>query len=104
MVDDDGGSQLNDVTSAGSFFVRLGNNDEAPFAVCNRTGTVNGNDVVPGLGKTVAELVAEQALLAAAIPRSAQDDLQNLSEIDATGENLPSGGSVPGGGGGTGGG
>lgn len=93
MVDDEGGNQQGGITQAGMFLVRLGDNDEAPFAICSRTGTVDGTNVLPGLAKTVAELVAEQALLAAAVPPGAQGDLGDLPQMTATGENeLPGGG------------
>ena len=91
MVEDDGNDQRNDLAEAQTFFIRLGANDDAPFALCERIGSVEGASPVPGTGKTVAQLVSEQALLAAAAPRGQRDDLPELLDDSATGVNLGGG-------------
>lgn len=81
MVYDEDQNQQSDVAEARMFFVRLGENDEAPFAVCERIGTADGMNVLPGSGKTVAELVAEQALLAAAIPPGDENAFSDVAQV-----------------------
>lgn len=82
MVDDEGENQRNAAADANMFFVRLGANDKGPFAVCERVGMTDGGHVVPGTGKTVAQLVRDQGLLAAAIPRNAEGEFRDLAEMD----------------------
>lgn len=86
MVGEEPEHQQMDPAEASVFVIRLGDDDGADFAVCHRVGTVEGSRRLPGVGMTVAQIVAQQQLLAAAIMIEDHDDLENLAQI-ATGKN-----------------
>lgn len=87
MVDDEPDNEQNDDGGSSIFVVRLGDGDEANFAVCERVGTVEGTRRLPGTGQTVAELVNEQALMAAAISSGDQDGVREQVFMSQSGEN-----------------
>lgn len=86
MIDDQGNAQQVSGGGESIFVVRLpGGGDE--FAVCERVGTVPGSRHLPGSGRTVAELVAEQALLAAAVSEGDEEALDTLVFTAQSGQN-----------------
>lgn len=87
MVEDEPENQQNASAESAIFVIRLGDTDEADFAVCERVGTIQGTRRLPGSGQTVAEIVAAQALMAAAISAGDQDGLRNLVFMAQSGEN-----------------
>lgn len=87
MVDDEGQDQQHVGAGSSIFVIRLGEDDEGDFAICERVGTVQGTRRLPGSGKTVAEIVKAQALMAAAISAGDQDGLRNLLFMAQSGEN-----------------
>lgn len=86
MVDEEEENQ-DDVGGAAVFVVRLSDAAEADFAVCERIGTVPGSRRLPS-GKTVAELVGEQGLMAAAVPEGDHDGLRDLAFLPQSGHNI----------------
>lgn len=86
MVGDETDDQQNGDASS-IFVVRLREGDDAAFAVCERVGTVPGDRRLPGMGRTVAELVNEQALMAAAITAGDEDSLRDLPTMMQSSEN-----------------
>lgn len=87
MVDDESENQQPGAHGASIFVVRLGEGNGSDFAICERVGTVEGSRRLPGSGKTVAEIVAQQALMAAAISAGDQDGLRRLAFLAQSGEN-----------------
>lgn len=87
MIDDQGSNQPSAGGRSPIFVVRLGGENAADFAICEQVGIVPRDRRLPGSGKTVAELVEEQALLAAAISSGDLAGLKELLMMAATGEN-----------------
>jgi hypothetical protein len=87
MVDDEVENQQHGARGSSIFVVRLGEGNGSNFAICEQVGMVEGSRRLPGSGKTVADLVADQALMAAAISAGDQDGLQSLAFLAQSGEN-----------------
>lgn len=87
MIEDNAANEPQDTGGPSLFVVRLGDGEGAAFAICERVGTVEGSRRLPGTGRTVAELVAEQALAAAAVSGGDAGGLDNLMFMAQSGQN-----------------
>jgi len=86
MVDDEQQNQHSDPSGSSLFVVRLGSGEDS-YAVCERMSSVPGTRRLPGSGRTVAELVSEQALQAAGLPPGDEDGVRELLFLAQSGEN-----------------
>lgn len=76
------------VPGAGIFIVRQGEGEGASYAICYRVDSVPANHAVPGTGKTVAQLVDEQKLLAAFLKQGRYEESGEVSFRAQSGENV----------------
>ena len=70
------------------FIVRVGSGDDTRYALCHRLTTVSGDHRLPGAGRTVAELVEAQRLLAACLSDDDCDGPGALAFMTQSGQNI----------------
>lgn len=87
MIDDEGPHQHGAEGGLPIFVVRIGDENAADFAICEQVASVPRDRRLPGSGKTVAELVEEQGLLAAAISAGDLGGVREVLMMSATGDN-----------------
>lgn len=72
----------------GIFVVRVGEGEDARYAVCQHISTADGAQILPGSGRSVADLVDSQGLRAAMVSADDAGGLQDKLFASQSGNDL----------------